>query len=176
MVLPLTTRLRSWRHNAWLVGNESRRSASRSPAQRAGGQHSTNKNLFPIRVLVTTLATTHSINQLLLLTSLQKHCVQWQHHHRCCFSLNQLNDVVPNFEKVRSPNFGRISTVRWAVTGKLPLENSPWNGLYTPETSVRYSGDYYVWCTPQFMDTDKHRRSVNLWTRRWLQTLVFHMR
>ena len=47
MVLPLTTRLRSWRHNAWLVGNESRRSASRSPAQRAGGQHSTNKNLFP---------------------------------------------------------------------------------------------------------------------------------
>ena len=129
MVLPLTTRLRSWRHNAWLVGNESRRSASRSSAQRAGGQHSTNKNLFPIRVLVTTLATTHSINQLLLLTSLQKHCVQWQHHHRCCFSLNQLNDVVPNFEKVRSPNFGRNSTVRWAVTGKLPLENSPWNGL-----------------------------------------------
>ena len=129
MVLPLTTRLRSWRHNAWLVGNESRRSASRSPAQRAGGQHSTNKNLFPIRVLVTTLATTHSINQLLLLTSLQKHCVQWQHHHRCCFSLNQLNDVVPNFEKVLSPNFGRNSTVRWAVTGKLPLENSPWNGL-----------------------------------------------
>ena len=131
MVLPLTTRLRSWRHNAWLVGNESRRSASRSPAQRAGGQHSTNKNLFPIRVLVTTLATTHSINQLLLLTSLQKHCVQWQHHHRCCFSLNQLNDVVPNFEKVLSPNFGRNSTIRWAVTGKLPLENSPWNELYS---------------------------------------------
>ena len=125
MVLPLTTRLRSWRHNAWLVGNESRRSASRSPAQRAGGQHSTNKNLFPIRVLVTTLATTHSINQLLLLTSLQKHCVQWQHHHRCCFSLNQLNDVVPNFEKARSPNFGRNSTVscyRQATTGKLAVE------------------------------------------------------
>ena len=64
------------------------------------------KTLFPIRVLATTLATTHSINQLLLLTPLQKHCVQWHHHHCCCFSLNQINNVVPDFEKV--PDMGRF--------------------------------------------------------------------
>ena len=148
MVLPLTTRLRSWRHNAWLVGNESRRSASRSPAQRAGGQHSTNKNLFPIRALVATLATTHSINQLLLWTSLQKHCVQWQHHHRCCFSLNQQKRCCSQFWDSTKSKFWTefdcsVSCYWQATTGKLAVE---WTLTATHVGSKNHSNLACAWC------------------------------